>query len=1054
MDLSSLIAKLLENLASEEVVDFNRGMEGMGEQLENVENILSSIRTVLDDAEKKQLDDDLVKEWCMQVQDAVCDLDDVIDEINTNALKRKLVGKSGFSYDKKPLESQIQNILAKLEYIGERKDMLRLKEVVDKKRPQGSDPAPSRKNSEPDEFSKISYRTTTSEKISLLSNQKQLLLAKGSSVQPPPVIRSKSQKSLSPSSFSSFSSFSNIHEQYDWPLRDEGIGAIDLTTRNEQLPKSNGEENLDESVKLQDSLDLSENRQGDIPRYISVLSSFRNLTQVLPFSEPNKLELLTVQSTGEDKQMPLEPTDELIIDGKLFGISFPCKRIPNWSTYGSSKSSISVTLSPHDNYSSMEGMALFVVFEIKADENFDKGSELNAISCYFQVDECLLENPIVFENFKNFGVGSFGICCYIPQQWFAGKLTKASTTIEASISKERQDVELKMCGIHPIYGLDIEEFSKNLAQTANEHRVVVWDLNRHCNELLDCRTKLESFGDMISIEYDRCEELTTSTEPPQEAEQNESDSTTERRRDIQSLLSRLFQDESNELKERMEHWNLPAERDKNLGDVAICYLPPNLYNDESWVGLELYVLFKRRPTVACNNTPDSDQTTSLLLVDLYAHGDTTLPILTYPLLIDDAFFGSHSVFFHIPRECFPEQLNQCKGISTLFRPSTPDLEVEVCGTRLLYKQDSESLIQVILDSAQGREEAFDLLSEQVQMYLKAETSQRDEVEQEGPHFGFFSSFEREQIEWLQKHLTSTEQASEEVRTLLHKYIFCVAHNQDYKDFDPILLHSRHWFLDNQCQIQETIGKGSSRGLVSSFNHLHIMAETLVALGSNLVYWKEDLQLLLKELFKKSVLVSLSFKGHIISVLKNFDVCSTYNFCFPRKEILDWFELRNSTSTLRIELNDKSWSGLAICAAFFIHPYNKHQIISSDMPLKILCHLTTSGKYCLNPVPVFSITKEKLKWLDHGLVWLTYIPHKLLIELNGESSVVVRIYSEAPYLKVKTCGVRLLYDQDVDQFKETIIQCWASFFDNLDSMSQFVAYEDDEKLSGSSNEVTK
>ena len=201
-----------------------------------------------------------------------------------------------------------------------------------------------------------------------------------------------------------------------------------------------------------------------------------------------------------------------------------------------SNSSFSINLSLEDNNCSLEGIALSVVFVINEDENFDADAELREVCCYVHVHEYRLMKTIIFENFKNFGAGSFGICCYIPQEWFPGELTNERRITEASVSLVGLNVELKMLGIHPIYGQDVEEFSKKLAQAANEHREVVLDFSRHCEQLFN-----SSEEGVISWYYPR-EKLTTSREPPgPEVKQDGSDSTTQPGRDTQLLLSRLFE---------------------------------------------------------------------------------------------------------------------------------------------------------------------------------------------------------------------------------------------------------------------------------------------------------------------------------------------------------------------------------------------------------------------------------------------------------------------------------------------------------------------------------
>lgn len=228
-----------------------------------------------------------------------------------------------------------------------------------------------------------------------------------------------------------------------------------------------------------------------------------------------------------------------------------------------------------------------------------------------------------------------------------------------------------------------------------------------------------------------------------------------------------------------------------------------------------------------------------------------------------------------------------------------------------------------------------------------------------------------------------------------------------------------------------------------------MIESLLIHGTDSMKWKRNLDSLLKQLSKNHVLITISSKEHVICAIKHFDPCSTYNFCFPGKKVLDWFKRQNSMSMVGTELpsdlyNDNNWKGLLVCAYFSLHHDNHHPIASLDMPFKIMCHLKAGG-CCLNPVSMFSITKEKLKWLDHGFIWVTYMPRVLLTELKEQSYVIARIYSDCTSVMVETCGIRLLYQQDVEDFKQTVLQCWTSFFDNLNSLYQIVPDEDDEIL---------
>ncbi|CAL9025792.1 unnamed protein product [Prunus brigantina] len=58
--------------------------------------------------------------------------------------------------------------------------------------------------------------------------------------------------------------------------------------------------------------------------------------------------------------------------------------------------------------------------------------------------------------------------------------------------------------------------------------------------------------------------------------------------------------------------------------------------------------------------------------------------------------GSHRLLIvHIPCVRFPEHLNRCHFIQALFGCRTPGVEVELCGIRLMFKEDLKGLIETI-----------------------------------------------------------------------------------------------------------------------------------------------------------------------------------------------------------------------------------------------------------------------------------------------------------------------------------------------------------------------
>ncbi|CAK9175691.1 unnamed protein product [Ilex paraguariensis] len=87
--LGAFMTVLFERLASHELLNFAR-REGIHAQLEKLSVMLMTIRAVLSDAEAKQITEEAVKLWLNRLSDLAYDLDDLLDEIATEALAHEL----------------------------------------------------------------------------------------------------------------------------------------------------------------------------------------------------------------------------------------------------------------------------------------------------------------------------------------------------------------------------------------------------------------------------------------------------------------------------------------------------------------------------------------------------------------------------------------------------------------------------------------------------------------------------------------------------------------------------------------------------------------------------------------------------------------------------------------------------------------------------------------------------------------------------------------------------------------------------------------------------
>ncbi|CAA2996299.1 disease resistance RPP13 1 [Olea europaea subsp. europaea] len=146
--VGAILTVLLEKLASGELMKFLRRV-GIDAQLEEWRTTLSMIKAVLTDAENKQTGDVAVKEWLKDLEDLAYDLEDLVDELNTEALQRKLNENKGstskvrkliptcctnlsyndFMFDR-GIASKLKEISGRLEALSKKIKIFRLMENV------------------------------------------------------------------------------------------------------------------------------------------------------------------------------------------------------------------------------------------------------------------------------------------------------------------------------------------------------------------------------------------------------------------------------------------------------------------------------------------------------------------------------------------------------------------------------------------------------------------------------------------------------------------------------------------------------------------------------------------------------------------------------------------------------------------------------------------------------------------------------------------------------------------------------------------------------------
>nr|XP_029149282.1 putative disease resistance RPP13-like protein 1 isoform X2 [Arachis hypogaea] len=132
--LSSFLNVLFDRLSDPEIINMMRGKKVDQKLLQRLENILNVVEAVLNDAEKKQITDPAVKRWLEDLQDAVYDADDLLDEVATKAATQKDPPGNFLSrflsLQDREMVTRIEEIIARLEDIAKHKDILRLEKIA------------------------------------------------------------------------------------------------------------------------------------------------------------------------------------------------------------------------------------------------------------------------------------------------------------------------------------------------------------------------------------------------------------------------------------------------------------------------------------------------------------------------------------------------------------------------------------------------------------------------------------------------------------------------------------------------------------------------------------------------------------------------------------------------------------------------------------------------------------------------------------------------------------------------------------------------------------
>ncbi|XP_070680806.1 TMV resistance protein N isoform X2 [Malus domestica] len=134
------------------------------------------------------------------------------------------------------------------------------------------------------------------------------------------------------------------------------------------------------------------------------------------------------------------------------------------------------------------------------------------------------------------------------------------------------------------------------------------------------------------------------------------------------------------------------------GDSIAIPIPPNLKDNKKWMGVAAVFLVKGRPSVS-NSESDTEASDYLYRFTLGTHEFRLEPYLldwkescTFVRSSSDDFL----CFFYESHMRFPKTLNESSSMWALLEAINPCMEVQKCGIRLVYKQDTAGFIQTFM----------------------------------------------------------------------------------------------------------------------------------------------------------------------------------------------------------------------------------------------------------------------------------------------------------------------------------------------------------------------
>ncbi|XP_042961209.1 uncharacterized protein LOC122295976 isoform X3 [Carya illinoinensis] len=693
--------------------------------------------------------------------------------------------------------------------------------------------------------------------------------------------------------------------------------------------------------------------------------------------------------------------------------------IPMWFQNQSMGSSITIRLQPDlDDGRKWLGFALYFFYEIHDLESWESTRfDCEDLVFYFVTDEGPLKASLSYGYKVSDTIDTpAGHWIYVPRNWLEKISNEVNTWsyITVSITIGSPFMKVERCGAHLIYEQNAHEFidavlsSKKMtlkicdgkgnfkfqsssrssypggsrisflgvARPRNVGEVEssgsnLLDKGFTSNEMLECTS--ENSISTCSTEHPGCN--------------IDSDSTNR----LKSLLLRCY--EVNYAKRKMHKYVFPISASPlwftvhGMGPVVSVDLPPNLYDDKGWVGFAVSVSYVIR---------DQTSVSRNIFGHLDAYDDDLECFFVFPSTPDTIVAGPSRIFlFHLPRVFFTDKLNQRRKIRASFVTDDQNMEVVMCGIRLVYKKDLIGLVHTIVDCVLRSPEIH------LQSYLR--------------------SFEN-QVNNLPNYVYDEAVSSECNPILIPRewppgsfcYFSTERRNQYFEMLPSSSEEQINYYLFEKCLTQIIVARDSKD---SNSNHI---------IQAGAAYLNE---------LSKGDPAKASHVNLVLNHLQDTHINKfhPYNNCFLQCEIPDYFCCQachvGSSVAFRLPQNlnkNYDWIGIALCVVFTINKNNEPLIhdnpAGSEISYTLLCHLTRNTS--LEMLISHGITTRSG---NNSFIWLLYIPRDASFSesLNECDHIHALFYSSSPDLIGQKCGHKFVYLDNMAELVGTIAQCAAT-----------------------------